>query len=330
MHRAYLEGFIDPAYEKNGESYLWAYLPNKSPFRQRPERIAKRNYYYCFNEEERRQFVYEHTLQSLEDVWLLVLRKLRSRNFKIDPEERITLAGYIALSYTRVPTFESHVNRAASLNAALQLEKFLSVPANLELAAREHSKSSGKLVTPQELRETLNAGSVYLQQNNRAWSLQQMIQVMMLLQRVVYEMRWVFLVADNEDEGFLTSDNPVALFSAPTTDVPGVGFLSSPDTYFTFPICRSICLLAKHLVGPALGVKQISPRGVRQVNKGAISRADDQLYAPFESAKVQELHNTAVRARGKRKRVMVKKGVIVEERDNCSPEDLGPSRRSLI
>ena len=53
--------------------------------------------------------------------------------------------------------------------------------------------------------------------------------------------------------------------------------------------------------------------GVRRVNKGAISRADAQLYAPFESDKVQELHDTATHARGRRKRVMVKKGVIVEE-----------------
>jgi len=44
VQRAYLEGFVDPDYERRRESYLWAYMPEKSPFRQKPERIAKRNY----------------------------------------------------------------------------------------------------------------------------------------------------------------------------------------------------------------------------------------------------------------------------------------------
>jgi hypothetical protein len=308
VHRAYLEGFIDPAGD-----YLWAYLPMKSPFRQKPERIAKRNYYYCFDKENRRLFDFEHTLQELEDISLVILRKLRSRDFALSPEDRLAFAGYVALSYTRVPTFERNINRVTSLHAALRMEEFLAVPENLALAARRYSKSTGKQVTPEELKKNLNAGNVILNQTSRGWSLKQIIDVMMLLQRVIYDMRWVFLVAENEDEGFITSDNPVALFGAPTTDVPGVGFLSSPATYFTFPVSRTICLLAKHLSGKAQTVRRISSVGVRQVNKGAIARADTQLYAPFKSGKIQLLHDAAVMSRGNPKRVMVKKGRIVEE-----------------
>jgi hypothetical protein len=167
VHRAYLEGFVDPEGERRGESYIWAYLPTKSPFRQKPDRIAKRNYYYCFDKENRRLFDFEHTLQKLEDISLSVLRKLRARNFSIDPEERLTFAGYIALSYTRVPTFERHINRATSLYTALKMEEFLSVPENLELLAREHTRSTGKQVSPEELKKTLNAGSVVLNQSDR-------------------------------------------------------------------------------------------------------------------------------------------------------------------
>jgi len=73
-----------------------------------------------------------------------------------------------------------------------------------------------------------------------------MIQVMMLIQEIVCDMCWAFLLAPGGDPGFLTSDNPVALFDAPGLDVPGTGFLSSPDTYLTFPVCRNVCLRAKH------------------------------------------------------------------------------------
>jgi Protein of unknown function (DUF4238) len=312
VHRAYLEGFTDPAYEKRGESYLWAYLPGKSPFRQKPDLIAKRNYYYCFDREEKRQFDFEHTLQKLEDVSISVLRKLRTQNFRLNPEERLTLAGYVALSYTRVPIFERLVDRFAALHEAFKLEQFVSDPENLKLFAREESEKTGKAVTPDEVLRKLNAGNVFLTQSNRGWSLEQMIRVMLTLQRVINDMRWQFLLAEDDDLGFLTSDNPVALFDSPTVEVPGTGFLSGPDTYLTFPISREICLLARH-VGPPQQVARISAAGVRQVNKGAIRRADSQLYAPFQSSKAQELHDAAVVARGKPKRVMVKRGRIVEE-----------------
>lgn len=313
VQRAYLEGFADPDFESRGERCVWTYLPSKLPFRQKPERIAKRNYYYCFDRENRRQFVFEHTLQKLEDISLPVLRKLRDRSFHIDPEERLTLAGYVALSYTRVPRFEGVVNRLAMLDTAFRMEKFTSDPENVKLLAREETQKTGKEVTPEELLKTLNAGSVYLTQTNRGWSLEQMIRITMLLQRIIFDMRWVFLIADEGDSGFLTSDNPVAVFDAPTVDVPGTGFLSSPDTYFTFPISREICLTAKHLPGPAQRLSRISAAGTRRVNKGTIDRADTQLYAPFRSQKVQELHDAAVAARGRPKRIMVKQGKIVEE-----------------
>lgn len=182
VHRAYLEGFVDPDLERRGESYVWAYLPGKSPFRQKPDRIAKRNYYYCFDRENRRQFDFEHTLQKLEDVSLPIVRRLRSRQFQFDPEDRLTLAGYIALSYTRVPRFEGLVNRMATLDAAFHLQDFTSDPENLKLLAREESERTGKEVTPEQLLNTLNAGSVYLTQTNRGWSLEQMVRIMMMLQ----------------------------------------------------------------------------------------------------------------------------------------------------
>jgi hypothetical protein len=313
VQRAYLEGFADPDLESRGQCCLWTYLPGKSPFRQKPERIAKRNYYYCFDRENRRQFDFEHTLQELEDIALPILRKLRDRDFRLNPEERLTLAGYVGLAYTRVPRFEGVVNRFAMLDMAFKMEKFTSDPENLKLLAREETQKTGKEVTPEELLKTLNAGNVYLTQTNRGWSLEQTIRVMMLLQRIIFDMRWTLLIADEDDPGFLTSDNPVAVFDAPTVDIPGTGFLSSRDTYFTFPISREVCLMARHTPGPAQRVARISPAGVRQINKGIINRADTQLYAPFRSQNVQELHDAAISARGKPKRIMVKQGKIVEE-----------------
>ncbi len=148
VQRAYLEGFVDPDQKRHGETYLWAYLPKKSSFRQKPDRIAKRNYYYCFDRENRRQFDFEDTLQKLEDVSLPVLRKLRCLQFDITPEERLTFAGYVALSNTRVPVFEHLVNRSTLLRTAFELERFASDPESMKELARQESESTGKEITP--------------------------------------------------------------------------------------------------------------------------------------------------------------------------------------
>jgi hypothetical protein len=313
VQRAYLDGFIDPEYEKRGESYLWAYMPKKSPFRQKPERIAKRNYYYCFERDNERRFDIEHALQKFEDVSLAVLKKLRSAQFNVNSEERLTFAGYMALSYTRVPTFERIIDRFTAIHEALEVERFAANIENLKFMAKEESELTGQKVTPEEIRGRFTGGNVIVTQSSREWSLSQMIRVTMMIQQIVVNMRWIFLVAPDGDVGFLTSDNPVSLFDAPHVDVPGTGFLSSPDTYLTFPVSRAICLLLNHRAGVPQAVTRVGSARVREINKGTILRADTQLYAPFQSEKVQRLLDSVVSARPAPKTVFIKKGLVVEE-----------------
>jgi hypothetical protein len=313
VQRAYLEGFIDFDYERRRESYLWTYMPKKSPFRQKPERIAKRNYYYCFERDNKRRFDVEHVLQQLEDVSLPVLKKLRSSQLDINPEERLTFAGYMALSYTRVPTFERTINRVTAIHEALEVEKFAANVENLKLMAKEERELTGQEVTADEIRGRFTGGNVVVTQKSREWSLSQMVRVTIMIQQILFNMRWIFLVAPDGDQGFLTSDNPVSLFDAPHVDVPGTGFLSSSEAYLTFPVSRDICLLLRHRAGVSQAVTRVASSRVREVNKGTILRADTQLYAPFQSRKVQQLLDSVVNARPAPKRVLIKKGKVVEE-----------------
>jgi hypothetical protein len=198
------------------------------------------------------------------------------------------------------------------LQKAHEVERFASDPEKLALLAREESESTGAEVTPEEMRTRLTAGSTFLTQTNRGWTLAQMARSMLPLQHIVFEMDWMILLAPDGDPGFLTSDNPVSLFS-PAYHVPGVGLLSNPDAHITFPISREICLLARHRQGRNHRVVRASAVDVRRANKGTILRADTQLYAPFQSQEIQRLHDSAVMKRGKPKRVMIKKGRVVED-----------------
>ncbi len=182
MHRAYLEGFQDLELEKKGESFVWVYMRGKSPFHQRPERVAKRNYHYCYEREEQRQFQVEHGLQKLEGLALPILREFRDRRFALSAQDRLTFAGYIALSHTRVPTFEKSMDRLASLMAAKQLEFVANDKRALEWATAKIREETGEDINPREFQRKLTGGTVEMKQTYREWSLGQMFEMMLFLQ----------------------------------------------------------------------------------------------------------------------------------------------------
>lgn len=301
VHRAYLEGFVDPEYEKRGETCLWVYMPPKGPFRQKPERVGKRNYYYCYKQEDKRRFHIEHGIQVLEDAALPIIVKLRNKEFTLTQDERVTLAGYVALAHTRVPTFEREVNRLAALTSARQVEDAAKNPLILEELARDRYEETGEAVDPEIVRRDLTSGSVVAIQTNRAWSLGQMFKAMMGIQGVAFAMKWTFIVAPDGDPGFITSDNPVCRFNSS----------SGNGGYFTFPLGRSVALVAQDWRS-AMTMK-VSSATVRGINKRTVIQADTQLYSPFHSQAIQKLFEEATKNRTRPRRVLVRKGIVVEE-----------------
>jgi hypothetical protein len=315
VHRAYLAGFQDRQFERRGEPALWVYLPEKKPFRQRPERVARRNYYYCFNQEEKRQFIAEHGLQKLEDLALPILRQLSDRKFSLNAEDRLTFAGYIAMAHTRVPTFERFLDFTAKLITAKKLELLAQHKRALESVVAEMSERTGEFIDPEDFRKKLTGGSVELHQTNRGWTVQEMFENLMMLQQVIFGMKWTLLLGTADDDGFLTSDNPVSLFDPLGSPIGGIGFMSSPAAHFTFPISRSVCLLAQHLRGPE--ASELNPSKIRSVNKGTITRVDSQLYAPFASSAVQQILDDVVKRKGGPRKVLFSKGRTVVKPDGA-------------
>lgn len=314
VQRAYLEGFQDPELEKNGKEFVWLYMPRKSPFRQRPDVVARRNYYYCYNDEAKRKFDAEHGLQKLEDLALPILRELRDKRFALKKDDRLTFAGYVALAHTRVPTFERSINRRTALVSAKQLEFVANDKRALERVVTKIREETGENVDPEEYRKKLVGGTVELTQANRGWSVLQMFKMMVLLQETIFSMNWTFLVAPEGDPGFLTSDNPVSLFDPMGGLLGGVGFRSSPAALFTFPLSRNVCLRARHT--PAPQTVELNSSEVRYVNKGTVMRADSQLYAPFKSEPIQKLFDREISRRaatGKTGKVLLSMGRVVEE-----------------
>jgi hypothetical protein len=311
VHRAYLEGFQDPLFLQEKKRAVWLYMPGKRPLPQAPERLAKRNYYYCHSQENKRQFLGEDVLQKLEDATLPILNRLRNADFALDRQDRLTFAGYVALSYTRVPTFERFVNHIAALNSAKQLEHIATDRSALEWAVAEMEKEAGEKIDVEEYHKKLTGGSVYAEQTNRAWSLKQMFESMLTLQKDIYKMFWTFLIAPDGDDGFLTSDNPVAFFHPAEGINERIGPATLAAPYFTFPVCKEICLLTQPFRNP--GQVALNASDVRQVNRGTITRADGQLYAPFNSGAIQALFVKINKQTKRPRRVLLRHGRVVVE-----------------
>ncbi len=286
------------------------YMPGKMPIPQAPERAAKRNYYYCHRHENERQFLAEEILHKLEDAALPILIRLRAGEFVLNQDDRLTFAGYIALSHTRVPTFERVVNKLAALHEARKLEFIANNRSALESVVAQMQKETGEEQNVDDFRKKLTGGSAYVEQSDRGWSLKQMFESMLVLQKVIFRMHWCFLGTPDSDDGFLTSDNPVSLFD-PIEGSMGIGFATSPAVHFTFPLSKEICLLAQPHPNPVR--VRLSPSEVRRVNRGSITRADGQLYAPFRSGAVQKLFTEVSIQTRRPRRVLLKHGRVVEE-----------------
>jgi hypothetical protein len=281
-------------------------MPNKKPFKQLPEKIARRHYYYCHEEDGKRLFIGEKGLAKMESIANPLLQRIRNKNFNLTADEHLTFAGYIALSYCRVPTFERRLNNLYTFMQAKNLEWIIG---NEEIHRRliERSKAEGDPIDLEKLRDDIKNGSTVLTQENRGWSIKRMFETADMLQDVIDLMHWSFLHADERDDGFLTTDNPVSVFDP--LSPRGPAFQSSREAHFLFPVSRTLCLLGTHY---KLLDRKCSAYEVRQINRQNIECADTQVYAPFKSEGVQKILNNQCADR-KYSRVLLRKGKAVIE-----------------
>ena len=223
----------------------------------------------------------------------------------------MTLAGYVALSHVRVPTVHRTIDHITSLFHAEQMEAFANNDQAIRQFVEEHRRETGEDLDPLKFKEDLTGGSVVVAQKSKGWTLLQMFRMMETIHELIFRMHWTFMIASNEDGGFLTSDNPVSLYDPVGGPRGAIGFASTPAAYFMFPLSRKLCLVGRHWKGSE--VIKLTPFEVRRINTGAIARSDQQVYAPFWSNKIQKIVDNAVSHKPAPRRVLIRKGHIVEE-----------------
>jgi len=148
-------------------------------------------------------------------------------------------------------------------------------------------------------------------QKRQRWQAERLVLLFLTLQKDIYKMFWTFLFAPDGDDGFITSDNPVAFFHPAEGINERIGSATLAAPHFTFPICKEICLLVQPFRNPSQVA--LNSSNVRQVNRGTITRADGQLYAPFNSVAVQTLFDKINKQTKRPRRVLLRHGRVVVE-----------------
>jgi hypothetical protein len=279
---AYLEGFCDPQLNNGLAAHrLRVYAPDRPPRTQIPRECAVQNYFYCFDQDGRRNFLVERTLAEMESMSAPVLQAARQGRLPTNGTDRLTLAGYIALSMVRTPTAKRIVDQAYIDSCVAQLRELIDTPGRLETYLEEEEKRTGVKQDAEESRRKVKGGKIRAVQNSHAGSLQMMFQQFPVFQERIVNMHWTML---RSDALFLTCDHPVTLHSPRgrlTHLQPG-----QIDPDFLFPVSRKFCLAGSSL--PMSAYAHVDAEQTKVFNVALIRRAERFVFSPFHARYIQE------------------------------------------
>ncbi len=292
----YLEAFLDPTQVAKGQNLLWVYEAGKTPRLSPTGKAASEVHFYSFEDAGEIKKTTEAVLSKLESHTAPVLRRIIAKQFRLSDLERSEFAGFVALTFCRTPFFLRSIDEMAADFQRHFSKTMASTPGVLERALRvvelvEQNKTD---VTADKLREFVLSDRYTVKQQSKAWTLKMMFEMMLDLLPIIERMRWSWLVSD--DEAFVTSDEPIAIFDRKATSLYRPGFMSSDSAEFTFPLSRNVCLYCTWR-GTA-GVAKINAHSVRQINRRTISWATRYVYASERSEGLAGLVNDLLGTRG--------------------------------
>jgi hypothetical protein len=248
---------------------------------QIPRECAVQNYFYCFDQDGDRNFAVEKTLADMEAASAPVLNAVKRGRLPRNLTDKLTLAGYIALSILRTPTAKRIVDQAYVDSHVARLRALIDTPGRLEAYLAEEAERTGVKRDADEQRRKLKGGQVRAVQTSHGGSLLMMFQQLPVFQEKIVKMHWTLLRSDSM---FLTCDQPVVL---PSPDrklarlEPG-----QIDPDFLFPVSRRFSLAGSSFQMDEYA--EVDEASTKLFNIALIKRADRFVYSPFHASYIQE------------------------------------------
>ena len=288
LPEAYLAGFT-----RGGTpgSLLYVFDRDAGAFRpQTPKNTAVQGHYYAVEAiDGARSSRAESILSKIEAIAIPIIRRIDGRQ-SLNLTEKLELAMFIALLYTRVPRFERVIREMTDGVYKRVNEREISSVERAAYWLRRHEEKTGaKLkITPEQVYEYFSAGqyNVVLEQSA---VVRRMFEAALALGEVLPAMSWLVGVAP-EDTSFITTDAPFV--TTPPEKHSGPYGFGTPGAVTLVPLSQRSCLC---IGGQAMLVaySDLPKSQVREVNIALAQGCERFVIARDETL----LRNTVAKSR---------------------------------
>ncbi len=279
----YLQGFTDPDTPPGYEPYVWVHRAEDRTWERRaPVNVAAETDYYVFTDETGNESQeVERAFSQIESIMAPMIREKIQRQQFLTAEERLELAGFVALMFARVPGQIEHVGdfmaELAEKVAATYFQAWKEDPRRLEAFKQQYQEEMGEElgdVRP----EDLNMEGISVTTKRPAALAMNLSGVTMTAQ-IIADMGWTFWLSSKPDY-FVTSDFPFCLHNPkiPKDSIYGPG-LAHKHVEVTMPMSRDVAFMAGWL-SQGTRWRQAPRKIVEQMNYRAAMRASRFLIAP--------------------------------------------------
>ncbi len=274
----YLREFTDPETPNGYEPYVWKYEHESKKWKKKsPKNIASKPDFYSFIDREgKRRDEIEKGLSIIEGKTASIYRDKICTRQCLTNQEKATIAEFIILMVTRVPSFHNIVDSSTSEMAIRMMEMYKTRPDAVKKFKEEYERDIGKKL-PDDFDESWLDPSRYKISATKSFLLQMMVSLSEIA-KIIFTMSWTFLHT-TEKAWFITSDSPFKMRN-PQSNSPwyGHGFMYQ-GIEVTIPLSKQICLLATWKKGlwPHIDVPQLV---VEELNHDRIEASDKFIISP--------------------------------------------------
>ena len=283
----YLREFTDPETPNGHEPYVWVYEHESKKWKKKsPKNIASKPDFYSFvDQEDKRRDEIEKGLSIIEGKTASIYRGKICTRQCLTIQERATIAEFIALMVTRVPSFHNIIDSSVCELTKILLEMYKARPEAAKKFKEEYERDIGKKL-PDDFDESWFDHSRYKINASKSFILKMMVSLTEIA-KIIFNMTWTF-IHTTEKAWFITSDSPVNMRN-PKSNSPWYGQgLMYQDIEVTIPLSRQICILATwkkglwpHIDIPQLVVEELNHDRIVASDKFIISSQNDFIGSQY-------------------------------------------------
>lgn len=270
-------------------------LNKRRIFSSKPENIFIDTHFYTIKfPDSGGSLVVEDTLASIESEYSKIFHNSIQNKQPLLLKDRALISIFVAAMMLRTRAFRS--NLATFFKQSIELiDKF-------EGIADEKKALFPPILQPSSPRGTISGARFReIAKDVPSFHSTSIIEMLPETSNIIYNMKWGYLIYEEKDDYFITSDNPCVLMNVPAIKRYGPRAISSSpgllqeEVDLTLPLSSNITLLAgwklkreAYISVPNIMVKEINSRVARHAEEKLIACAPNRLEAMLTRLKARE------------------------------------------